>query len=126
MIIKNNFNKSNLKTGDVIRTREKSDYMVMLNTARGNIAASMERKRFLFMEAYTNNLDAPAARGSDAVAVYRPKRLECCLSDSMDNDYDLIWIREKPFEITLEDAKRIIADAKNMRVENIKITGTEV
>ena len=126
MIIKNNFNKSNLKTGDVMRTKETGDYMVMLNTARGNIAASMERKRFLFMEAYTNNLDAPEARGYDTVAVYRPKRPGCCLSDNIDNDYNPIWIREKPFEITLEDAKRIIADVKNMRVENIEITGTEV
>ena len=126
MINKNNFNKSNLKTGDVARTRETGDHVVMLNTFWGNIAANMERKRFLFIEAYTNNLDAPAGREFDIVALYRPKRPECCLSDNIDNDYNLIWIREKPFEITLEDAKRIIADAKNMRVENIEITGTEV
>ena len=126
MIIKNSFNKSNLKTGDVIRTREKSDYMVMLNTAQGNIAANMETKGFLFMETHVNNLEAPTERGFDIVAVYRPKRPGCCLSDNIDNDYDLIWIREKPFEITLEDAKQIIADAKNVRVDDIKITGTEV
>lgn len=107
--------KSDLKTGYLLETRNKTKLTVMLDTEKGDILLN-ECGTYYNINGISNDLFAIDLRDYDIMKVYRPK-VKMVLFDV--EEYELIWQRK-------EDKLDIINDIVDELCERYKVKARQV
>lgn len=113
------FTKKDLRTGDIVTTRNGNVYMVMLGVSSDNDDILARDTGYNFLETWNDDLSAKADRENwDIMKVWRPKSA-CCAKfpdDFRESNYTLMFDRKDVKKMTVSE----ISKALGYDVEIIK------